>query len=108
LDVCCRNVKLEACKEALVDQNKSNILWSMSRVSHHCSDGAHTTSFSTRNALTFSRCSMYQDITWQREDHRTYVYKNRWITDFLNACNARKKRPVHESKEAYVKIFWWR
>jgi hypothetical protein len=29
-----------------------------------------------------------------------YVYENRWIADFLNACNARKKRPVHESKEA--------
>ncbi len=29
-----------------------------------------------------------------------YVYENRWIADFLNACNAHKKRPVHESKEA--------
>jgi hypothetical protein len=33
--------------------------------------------------------------------YEIYVYENRWITDFLNACNARKKRPVHESKEAW-------
>jgi hypothetical protein len=31
---------------------------------------------------------------------KVYVYENRWIADFLNACNARKKRLVHESKEA--------
>jgi hypothetical protein len=29
-----------------------------------------------------------------------YVYENKWIADFLNACNARKKRHVHEFKEA--------
>jgi len=32
--------------------------------------------------------------------YEIYVYENRLIMDFLNACNARKKRPVHESKEA--------
>ncbi len=32
----------------------------------------------------------------------SHVHENRWIADFLNACNACKKRPVHESKDAWT------